>query len=279
MAAPKITVGNVEVIALVDLPFELPWSMMFPGREQAEIDPYLKMYPFANGQVGLQTQARAYALRSQGKTIVCDTGLGPGPIEFLGGAGGRLLDDMRDKGVDPASVDIVAMTHLHGDHVGWNLNSDDEPNFPNARYLVPQADWDFFNTALDSNPQMTQVTPLKDLGRMDLISGETELTAEIRTIPTPGHTPGHMSFLIASGAEKAVITGDVAHHPAQVNETDWCPVFDADASASSESRKRLMEMLESEGATAAFCHFPAPFGKIVRLEGKRVFQALAKRSS
>jgi len=270
----KINIRSVEIVALVDLPFELPWSMMFPGREQSEIEPYQAMYPFANGKSGLQTQAGAYALRSQGKTVLIDTGLGPGPISFLGGARGRLLDDMREKGVDPESIDMVAITHLHGDHVGWNLNSDNKPNFPNARYLIPQDDWDYFNTMLETNAQMGQVTPLKDLGRMELISGETELTADVRAMPTPGHTPGHTSYLIASGSEKAVITGDLAHHPAQLNETDWCPLFDQDSSASSDSRKRVVEMLEAEGAIAAFCHFPAPFGKVVRLKGKRVFQAL-----
>jgi glyoxylase-like metal-dependent hydrolase (beta-lactamase superfamily II) len=269
----KITIGNVEVIALVDLPFELPWSMIFPGREQAEVEPYQAMYPFASGKAGLQTQAGAYALRAQGKTVLIDTGLGPGPIAFLGGARGRLLDDMREKGVDPGSIDTVAVTHLHGDHVGWNLDGG-KPNFPNARYLIPQGDWDYFNTMLETNAQMGQVTPLKALGVMDLISGETELTSDVRAMPTPGHTPGHTSYLIASGGEKAVITGDLAHHPAQVHETKWCPVFDENSSASSESRRRVVEMLEAEGAIAAFCHFPAPFGKIVRLEGKRVFQAL-----
>jgi len=270
----KITVGSVEVVALVDLPFELPWSMIFPGREQSETEPYQAMYPFANGKSGLRTQAGAYALRSQGKTVLIDTGLGPGPISFLGGARGRLLDDMRDKGVDPESIDMVAITHLHGDHVGWNLGGDGEPTFPNARYLIPQGDWEYFNTMLETNTQMGQVTPLKDLGKMDLISGETELTADVRAMPTPGHTPGHTSYLIASGGEKALIAGDVAHHPGQVNETGWCPVFDENSSASSESRKRVCEMLEADGVIAAFCHFPEPFGKIVRLEGKRVFQAL-----
>jgi glyoxylase-like metal-dependent hydrolase (beta-lactamase superfamily II) len=270
----KISVGNVEIVALMDLPFELPWSMVFPGREQSEIEPYLAMYPFANGKNGLQTQAGAYALQSQGKTILVDTGLGPGPIAFLGGARGRLLDDMRDKGVDPASVDIVAITHLHGDHVGWNLDRDNKPNFPNARYVIPQGDWDYFNTMLETNTQMGQVTPLKELDRMDLISGEAELTPDVRAMPTPGHTPGHTSYLIASGGKKAVIAGDVAHHPAQLNETDWCPVFDDNSSASSASRKRVVEMLEADGAIAAFCHFPEPFGRIVLLEGKRVFQAL-----
>ena len=270
----KITVGNVDVVALVDLPFELPWSMVFPGRQQSEIEPYQAMYPFANGKTGVQTQASAYALRSQGKTILVDTGLGPGPIGFLGGAGGRLLDDMRDKGIEPESIDVVAITHLHGDHVGWNLNSEGKPNFPNARYLIPQGDWDYFITMLETNAQMSQVTPLEGLGRMDLISDETELTADVRAMPTPGHTPGHTSYIVASGGEKAVITGDLAHHPAQVNETNWCPVFDENSSASNESRRRVVEMLEADGAIAAFCHFPAPFGKIVRLNGKRIFQAL-----
>ena len=71
-----------------------------------------------------------------------------------------------------------------------------------------------------------------------------------------------------------MITGDLAHHPAQVDETDWCSRIRHRPSDSSESRKRLMELLESEGATGAFCHFPEPFGKLVRLNGKRVFQAL-----
>jgi glyoxylase-like metal-dependent hydrolase (beta-lactamase superfamily II) len=232
------------------------------------------MYPFANGKTGLRTQAGAYALRSQGKTVLIDTGLGPGPIGFLGGARGRLLDDMRDKGVNRESVDMVAITHLHGDHVGWNLDGDGKPTFPNARYLIPQGDWDYFNTMLETNAQMAQVTPLNDLGKMDLISGEAELTADVRAIPTPGHTPGHTSYLIASGGEKALIAGDVAHHPGQLHETGWCPVFDENSSTSSESRKRVCEMLEADEAIAAFCHFPEPFGKIVRLEGKRVFQAL-----
>ena len=68
MTGPKITVGNVEIIALVDMPFELPWAMMFPNRDQAEIEPYQKMYPRSNGKAGFQTQAGAYAIRSQGKT-------------------------------------------------------------------------------------------------------------------------------------------------------------------------------------------------------------------
>ena len=276
MATPKITVGNVEIIALVDMPFELPWAMMFPGRSQAELDPYQKMYPFANGKVGLQTQAGAYVIRSRGKTIICDTGLGPGPIAFLGGARGRLLDDMRDKGVDPASVDIVAMTHLHSDHVGWNLDGDGRPNFPNARYLVPQADWDFFKPNLEQQQQMLQVIPLEEMGLLDLISGEHTITPEITTYPTPGHTPGHQSVMVSSNGERVLITGDLAHHPAQVDRTDWCSAFDIDPRQTADTRAKLFAQLEADGIKVAFCHFPeAPFGQLVRAGTRRIWQAVS----
>ena len=109
------------------------------------IEAYQEQYPgsWSNGM--FRTQVSAYVIRSQGKTILCDTGCGPGPIAFLNNATGDLLNDMRAKGVDPASVDVVLHTHLHGDHVGWNLTADGKPNFPNARYLAPQVDWDYFN--------------------------------------------------------------------------------------------------------------------------------------
>lgn len=155
-----------------------------------------------------------YAIQSQGQTVLCDTGIGPGPIKFLGGIRGRLLDDMRDKGIPLEDVDTVVFTHLHGDHVGWNLSADRAPNFPKARFLVPQDDWEFFSKMANTNPQMQQVTPLQNLGLMELISGETTITSEVTTYPTPGHTPGHTSILISSNGQRAIVTGDFAHHPA-----------------------------------------------------------------
>ena len=110
---------------------------------------------------------------------------------------------------------------------------------------------------------------------MDLVSGEYALTDEITAIPTPGHTPGHQSFVIASAGERALILGDVMHHPAQTEETAWSPSFDSDGALSAETRSALLERLEADGDLVAACHFPAPgFGHIVRVEGKRTFRAL-----
>jgi glyoxylase-like metal-dependent hydrolase (beta-lactamase superfamily II) len=108
---------------------------------------------------------------------------------------------------------------------------------------------------------------------LELFSGEQSLTNEVTTYPTPGHTPGHTGLLISSSGERAIITGDLAHHPTQVDNVDWCSVFDTDAAATSETRRKLFDQMEVDGLIAAFCHFPERFSRLTRLEGKRVFQA------
>jgi glyoxylase-like metal-dependent hydrolase (beta-lactamase superfamily II) len=279
MAGSKVTVGNVEIVSLLDTPMEFPAGMFFPNNAPTDFDPYRDQYPDAYGSGGnLRTYAHCFALRSKGKTVLVDTGIGPGPVAVLGGISGHLAEDMSAKGVVPDSVDAVVFTHLHPDHVGWNLTAENAPTFSKARYLVPQADWDFF-TASDvasQNPHIgASVLPLKDLGVLDLFSGEKTLTEELTTYPTPGHTPGHTSIMVASAGEKAIITGDIAHHPAQADQTEWCCGFDGEPSQAVASRRKIFDQLEADGLVAAISHFPDPgFGKLVRLEGKRVWQAL-----
>ena len=275
MAGDKISVGSCEIIALHDLNLDFPSAMMFPNLQASEFDAYRDLYPECFGNVGLAADCGAYAVRSSGKTVVVDTGIGPGPIQMLGGIEGKLFDDMKSKGVTPENVDIVVMTHLHVDHVGWNVNADGKPNFPNARYYAPSADWDYFSQNLATNPHMQQVVPLNEQGYLEMYEGETTLTPELTTMPTPGHTPGHHSVLVNSGGEKILITGDLAHHPAQIDRCDWCPSFDMDHPTATETRTKVLDRLESEGSLAAFGHFPGSgYGRIARQDGRRIFQAL-----
>ena len=110
---------------------------------------------------------------------------------------------------------------------------------------------------------------------MELMDVEHALTSELTTLPTPGHTPGHMSIVVSSQGESGLIMGDAAHNQAQVHETDWCSRADIDHEQTRITRRALMERLESEGIVVASGHFPAPgFGRIVRLEGRRYWQAL-----
>jgi len=275
MPGHSLKVGDAEIISLIDMPMQIPYEVFFPAIGADEIGPYKTQYPGSWAGGMFRTHASAYAVRSQGKTILCDTGFGPGPIAFLGNATGNLLNDMRSKGVDRDEVDFVVFTHLHGDHVGWNLSPEGKPNFANARYVAPRADWDFFKPNLEQQQQMLQVIPLADLGLLDLVSGEKAITPEVTTYPTPGHTPGHQSIMVSSAGERLLITGDLAHHPAQVDRTDWSSAFDVDRRLTAETRAKVFAQLEADGIKVAFCHFPeAPFGQLLRAGTKRIWQAV-----
>ena len=110
---------------------------------------------------------------------------------------------------------------------------------------------------------------------MEFMDGEQALTSELTSLPTPGHTPGHMSIMISSQGERALILGDVLHNPVQAQETDWVSRADMDPEQTRITRRALMERLERDGIVVAAGHMPAPgFGKLVRLEGRRYWQAL-----
>jgi len=180
-------------------------------------------------------------------------------------------------GLEPAAIDTVLFTHLHGDHVGWNI-VDREPVFTRARHLVPEQDWRYFGDPahVDRFPHFAQqVAPLEEHGMLERTLGEEVVAPGVRLLPTPGHTPGHQSLLLESRGERAMLIGDVAHHPAQVQETAWGPRFDEDSVVAASTRQRVMERLEAEDSLVIAGHFPAPgFGRIVRLEGRRVFRTL-----
>ncbi len=278
MTAPSsVRVGAIEVVALYDTPLRRAFSWTFPDVPVEAWSPYRALYPAAGAAENFTFNTQGFLLRTPGAAIVVDTGLGPGPHERLGGVRGRLLEELGAAGAQPGEIDIVLFTHLHGDHVGWNV-VDGEPSFARARHLVPERDWQYFGDRERSSryPHIAQqVEPLQERGMLETTSGEEQLATGVRLLPTPGHTPGHQSVLLESDGERAVLIGDVAHHPAQVQETAWGPRFDEDSRAAARTRRRVMEQLEFESPLVIAGHFPAPgFGRIVRLEGRRTFQAL-----
>jgi glyoxylase-like metal-dependent hydrolase (beta-lactamase superfamily II) len=119
------------------------------------------------------------------------------------------------------------------------------------------------------------LTPLEGLGALDMTDGERSLTSEVTALHTPGHTPGSMSLLITSGDQRAILVGDAIAHPAQVEHPDWVFAFDFDGETAQQTRGQLLDRIEAEGLIVSACHFPEPgFGRVVRLEGRRSWQAL-----
>lgn len=276
----RITVGNVEILAFVDIgPAPRDPAMVFPDVPAESWDAY-KDTMTPDGQ--LPFQMGFFAVRSGGQTMLVDTGLGQGPFEAMGGIGGKLLDQLNGEGISADDISRVLITHLHGDHVGWNVTWDgDTPRatFPNATYSVPQGDWDYFTSAdvLPNSPHMeNSVIPLQGLNALELVGDNAAITDEITTFVTPGHTPGHQCFLISSGGERAIFIGDAFHTAAQLTETSWNVGFDVDKPLAAETRASLVQRLEDEGLAVASGHMPvgSNIGRVVRLNGRRTWQVL-----
>lgn len=279
MASNTVRVGNVEITSLSDGILEFDLCNFFPSIPEDSWQPY---QAHLTSERKVRFNLASFLVRSEGRNIVVDTGLGPKPADAPETPWGELMNDFKAHGVSPEDIDLVVMTHLHRDHVGWNLLSQGEkyvPTFPRARYWMSRADWeachrpDLVETRFPNAP--TCVWPLEELGLIEFMEGERAITSELTSLPTPGHTPGHMSIMISSQGERALVLGDALHNPAQIEQTDWVSRADIDPEQTRRTRRSLVERLEREGLVVAAGHFPAPgFGKIVRLEGRRCWQAL-----
>ena len=279
MASNIIRVGDVEIMALSDGMLEFDLCNFFPT---IPADNWRDYQSHLTEEHKVRFNLGSYLIRSDGLTILVDTGLGPRPANTPDVPWGELLRDFQANGVRPDQVDMVVMTHLHRDHVGWNVLAEGEryvPTFPKARYWMSAKDWEASHqpevqpTRFPNAP--TCVWPLADLGLVELMHGEHSLTRDLTAVPTPGHTPGHMSILVTSRGERALVLGDAAHSPVQLQEPDWVSRADMDPEVTRQTRRALLDRLEREDIIVAAGHFQAPgFGKIVRLQGRRYWQGL-----
>lgn len=269
----EVRVGEVRVDCLRDAiaPFAHDTlTYAFPGVALEQWEPYRERYPDTFVGDNWLVRFCGILVRTAGRTILVDTGLGARPDPYWGVSEGKLLQALGEAGVAPEEVDVVFHSHLHADHVGWNVTAAGTPTFPRARYMVNRTDWRAFHEPLLENAfpfsyLEEQVFSLERAGVLDLIDGEHELAPGVRAVPAYGHTPGHMAITIDSGGERAMICGDAILHPAQVNEPGWPFVFDVDREHAASTRRELIETIEREGALLIQCHFPDPgHGPIVR---------------
>ena len=270
----KTNVGNVRLVALVDNIQAYPLSAVYPGLSDAA--PYRE---HLDDQDRVPLNFGCYLAVDGDTMLLVDTGWGP---EY----NGRLLDELREAGVEPAAITHVLFTHLHGDHTGWNIDrKSGHPIFSHARHLVPKADWDHYSAQAaeakkaGGNPRLgsfeRDVAPLEPLGLVDLIEGETTISAGLTAIPTPGHTPGHTSVVITSGNERGIVLGDVVITPVDAENPELVNSFDWDNGIALATRKALVERLIADGSLVGASHLPAPgLGRFVRVDGKQRWQGV-----
>ena len=273
-------VGAVTITRIVEMELPVAYDERRPFLKEARPEalkatPWL--YPhFVTEEGHLRLSIHALLVDAPGLRLVVDTCVGNDrPRKFIGGRplATPFLEHLAEAGWSRDGVDAVVCTHLHVDHVGWNTMLEDGrwvPTFPKARYLIGRAEYDYWSAEGDDEQQVIlsdSVRPVFDAGLADLVEMDHRLSAEIALMPTPGHTPGHVSVAIDSQGERAVITGDAMHHPCQIAHPDWSPPFDTDQTAAEVTRRALLEKVADQPILVIGTHFAAPTAGHVKRDG------------
>ncbi|MFJ3204364.1 MBL fold metallo-hydrolase [Streptomyces sp. NPDC086989] len=283
----SIVLGDVEVTRVVEWQGPLgPTAGLVPdvgAQVWKENEDWLAPEHWEPAEDRAVLALQTWVLRSAGKTVLIDTGVGngrerPGSPLFHRRQG-DFLGELARAGVRPQDVDIVVNTHIHGDHVGWNTVASGEgwvPAFPNAQYLVPAADDHHFGPANrygggvredDRLIYEDSIAPVHRTGQVVLWDGAHRIDEHLTLEAAPGHTPGSSVVRLASGTDRAVFVGDLLHSPVQILEPACNSCFCMDAAQAATSRRRILERAADEAELLVPAHFGGAGAVEVRRRG------------
>jgi len=249
--------GDVSVTRIEEMHGPImPTAAFFPSMPQEAWQRHeAGLAPDHLGDGMVHVAMQTWLLRSEGRTILIDTGVGNDKsrpaVEAWDHLGLDYLGALARAGVRPDDVDLVVNTHLHVDHVGWNTRLVDGqwvPTFPNATYLMPRADFLFWDPAnngnlaggVNENVFEDSVAPVHAAGQVQLWESSHRIDANLTLEAAPGHTPGSSVLKLSSGDDRALFAGDLIHTPLQVMESGHNSCFCADPAAAVATRRRLL---------------------------------------
>jgi glyoxylase-like metal-dependent hydrolase (beta-lactamase superfamily II) len=229
--------------------------------------------------------AQTWVLRSEGKTILIDTGIGNGKERALPQFSmlqTDFLSNLAAAGVRPEDVDIVINTHLHLDHIGWNTYDHDGEwvtTFPNATYLVSKTDFDYWNPdngnvsrALGKYNNVAfedSLRPVHRDGRVKLWEDSYVIDSNLRLELAPGHTPGSALVKLQSGSDRVVFAADTLHVPLQILEPDYSSCFCEDPAAANVTRHKVLGWAADNNVLVLPSHLGGPGGVEVIRDGSK----------
>ena len=213
------------------------------------------------------------------KLVLIDTGNGPGAYEQSKGAVGQAHTNLAAAGIDRNAVDVVIISHFHGDHINGLLTADSKPAFPNAEIMVPAAEWKYWsddgnmskaagNNILETNfKNERRVFGALD-NKVTQYEAGKEIVPGITSAATYGHTPGHTSHIIASGNSKVFVQADVTNHPALfATNPGWYLMFDMDGPVAEQTRRKVYDMLAADKTPIQGFHYPFPASGYIEKAG------------
>lgn len=271
----RIGLGRATLSRVVETRFEMP-TAVFAGTPGAAWDEHASLLEptfWNRGAAACKIAIQTWVVEVDGLTVLIDTGVGNDrdrpqfpPLSHLDTG---FLTALAATGVHPANVDVVVNTHLHTDHVGWNTTRIDGgwvPTFPNARYLIPAADYRHFSpdgpgdTADQRIVFGDSISPVEP--QMVLFSGDHQLSDSLWLCPAPGHTPGSSVLWLDAGAP-AVFVGDLTHSPIQIPRPDDPCAFDVDPAAAAVTRHRIFTEAARRRAVVIPAHYPGHGGATI----------------
>jgi glyoxylase-like metal-dependent hydrolase (beta-lactamase superfamily II) len=273
-------VGAVKVTRIVEMEMPVAYHPKgpFPQATPEALRNIPWLYPhYVNEQDEMLISIHALLVEAPGLKLVVDTCVGNDKARaMLGGSvlSTPFLAHLAQAGWSREAVDAVVCTHLHVDHVGWNTMLEGDrwvPTFPKARYLIGAKELEHWSAVEEGEqPQILadSVQPILDAGLAELVEMDHRISPEIRLIPSPGHTPGHVCVMIESEGQTAVITGDMTHHPFQLAHPDWSPLFDSDPQGAADMRGRLFAEWADASILVIGTHYAAPTAGRVRRDGE-----------
>ncbi len=276
--------GDCRVTRVPDLEdFPMPADVMYPD---ATPEALARLAPrfgdrFVDGAgFRLLLSFHTWLVRTPSRTLLVDTCIGDHKPRERYAAWNRkrgpYLERLAAAGVRPEDVDCVMCTHLHADHVGWNTRLVDGrwvPTFPNAEYLMAEAEYRHYRAAHDAGPEVPvnygsfadSVLPVVANGQARLVASDHRVAAGLYLEAAPGHTPGNVLIHLERGGQHAIFSGDVLHHPVQLVHPDWSTRFCYDAEASRRVRRGLLERVAGTPTRLMTAHFQSPgCGRVVR---------------
>ncbi len=281
----SIEIGNVKIFRLVEVDAGNIIQGIIKEASSGAINSIEWLYPdFVDKNGNLKAVVQSFLIKSKGKNILIDTCNGNDKsrkdLEEWSNLQTNFIENLYDIGMSPEDVDIVICTHLHTDHVGWNTKLSDGrwvPTFQNARYIFVKDEYDYWRkypekelyddkAAFDDS-----VAPIVNAGRAEFVEETYSIDNNLTIIPTPGHTLHHSSIFIESRGKKAVIIGDLFHHPCQIANLEWVSDGDALHEKTIESRKRILHDIANTENILIGSHFSKPFGFVKSINNEFIF--------
>ena len=262
-------IGGVLVTALYDGYINLAPSL-FHGLEADAIQNLIEAEFQEQTPEGVPTAVTTYLIDNGKDVVLLNAGGSNSPAATMG----KIMESLKASGYSPDDITAVLLTHMHFDHVCGLVKPDGSAAFPNATLYVSKPESDFwldmkvaraapegmrafFDMAVGS------VAPYKNKDALSIFT-ESEVLPGIQALPTPGHTPGHTSFLVSSKGDNLLFWGDIVHsHALQFLHPEISNDFDSDQAQAVATRKHLFERVVREGWLVAGDHHPFPgFGHL-----------------